>query len=544
MDEHNKFFNKEIKAKTYKGIYAMHKYWAKKPFNVISEYINHFTNEGEVVFDPFCGSGVVITESLMNNRKAIANDLNPVSTFITEKTTKPIDLKQLDLEFKKLKNDVKPQIDELYKIHCPECGEEIIVTHSIWKGETPKTMWFDCKKCNKKQILPVSEEYISKMNEVNSRDIPHWYPQNKMFENSRINVKKDQKVSDLFTHRNLLAASIIFNRIEKIEDKEIREMMKFVFTSAVPQMTKLMFVIKRRSKNNGTEKEELGSWVAGYWMPEDRFELHAWRFFENRYKRIKKGKEDSNKIKIYKENENVKYFNESAKKLDSIEDNSIDYIFTDPPYADYVPYFEQSLLWASWLKKDIDFKGEIVISNSKEREKNKKQYLIDMEIAFTEIARKLKPNKFMTVTFNSVKHDIWDGFLSALENSGLKLVNIKSISTSACSVVQDSRAGALKGDLYLTFQKTDEEPILNKIENAESTNNKNQNKVIEIVNNFIKDNGTASYDEIFSYVMPQLIKERLVTKENDLRVILKKHCVLLNNKWSLNNEQKTLFAFQ
>jgi len=51
---------------------------------------------------------------------------------------------------------------------------------------------------------------------------------------------------------------------------------------------------------------------------------------------------------------------------------------------------------------------------------------------------------------------------------------------------------------------------------------------------------SASYDEIFSYVMPQLIKERLVTKENDLRVILKKHYVLLNNKWSLNNQQKTL----
>ena len=67
----------------------------------------------------------------------------------------------------------------------------------------------------------------------------------------------------------LLAVSIIFNRIEKIENKEIKEMMKFVFTSAVPQMTKLMFVIKRRSKNNGIEKEELGSWVAGYWMPED-----------------------------------------------------------------------------------------------------------------------------------------------------------------------------------------------------------------------------------------------------------------------------------
>ena len=542
MNEHNEFFEKEIKANTYKGIYAMHKYWAKKPFNVIAEYINHFTKEGDIVFDPFCGSGVVITESLMNNRRAIANDLNPVSTFITEKTTKPIDIKLLEKEFKSIKQKTKSRIDELYEIHCPECGDKVIVTHSIWKKETPIKMWFDCKKCNKKQILPVSDEFISKMNEVNSREVPYWYPDNKMFENSRINVKKNQKISDLFTHRNLIAASIIYNEIEQILDSEIREMMKFVFTSAVPQMTKLMFVIKKRSKNDGIEKEELGSWVAGYWMPDDHFELHALRFLENRFKRIKKGKEECIKIKKYEENSNVFYFNDSAKKLNSIEDNSVDYIFTDPPYADYVPYFEQSLLWASWLKKDIDFSDEIIISNSPERKKNKKEYIKDLEASFLEISKKLKPNKFMTVTFNSVKHEIWEGFLNALEKSGLKLINIKSISTSACSVVQDSRAGALKGDLYLTFQKLDANST-QEIGTETIITNNTQSKILEVVNNYITQKGEASYDEIFSFVMPQLIKNKLVTKENDLRVILKKNYVLLNNKWSLNNEQKTLFAY-
>ena len=71
------------------------------------------------------------------------------------------------------------------------------------------------------------------------------------------------------------------------------------------------------------------------------------------------------------EDENDEEEGEDMKELPS---ESVDLIFTDPPYADYVPYFEQSLLWASWLKKDIDFKGEIVISNSKEREKNKKAF--------------------------------------------------------------------------------------------------------------------------------------------------------------------------
>jgi 16S rRNA G966 N2-methylase RsmD len=536
MNDLDQFFKKEIKAKTYKGLYAMHKYWAKKPFNVISDYISQFTKEGDLVLDPFCGSGVVISESLLLKRKVIANDLNPVSIFITKNTAKPIDLNLFELEFNNIKKDIKKEIDELYEIPCPICNQKVIITHSIWKDDTPKSMWFNCTKCNKKLTLPVSNEFISKMEEVNRRTIPYWYPKNIMFTNSRINVKKDQKVSDLFTHRNLIASSIIYNRIEQIEDPDINEIMKFVFTSAVPQMTKLMFVIKRRSKTEGLSAEELGSWVAGYWMPSDRFELNAWRFFENRFKKVKKGKKESNKIQDYEENKNVIYLNESAKLLNSIEDNSVDYIFTDPPYADYVPYFEQSLLWASWLKKELSFEEEIVISDSKERDKTKELYLQDLELAFLEISKKLKPNKFITITFNSIKHDIWDGFLRAINKSGLKLINIKSISASACSVVQDSRPGSLKGDLYLTFQKIESDFDLKKEELLE--NKGLQNKILEMINDLIKKKGGVSYNEIFSIIMPILIENKLIRKENELTAILKNNYVLLNNKWHLNSRDK------
>jgi DNA modification methylase len=525
------FFNKDIRAKTYKGIYAMHKYWAKKPYNIISEYINHFTKEGEIVLDPFCGSGVAITEALMSNRKAIANDLNPVSTFITEKTTIPLDLKKLDSEFKKLEFRVKPIIDELYTIPCPFCSENVVITHSVWDGDTPKTMWFTCKQCGKK-TEPASKSFLNKLEQVNSRKIPHWFPDISMLENSRINVKKGQKIKDLFTHRNLIAATIIFNEIGKIQDRDIRGMMEFVFTSAVPQMTKLMFVIRRRSKDNGKKgKEELGSWVAGYWMPNDRFELHAWNFFINRYKRVKRGKVDSDKIKKYEPGKNIFYYNESAKELKSIKDNSVDYIFTDPPYADYVPYFEQSLLWASWLKKDLDFEKEIVISNSPERTKNVNVYLQDLEQAFQCIASKLKPNKYMTVTFNSVKHNIWDGFLNAVKSSGFRLINIKSISSSACSVVQDSRNGALKGDLYLTFQKTlsKNKPLTDYFESIDNNN------VTDLIKEFLIKNGASTYHDIYSHVMPKVLTNGSVNRKTDIMNILQKSYILEGTKWNIKS---------
>lgn len=391
-------------------------------------------------------------------------------------------------------------------------------------------MWFTCENCKEKYDELVSQEFIDKVNEVNNREVPFWYPDVDMIENSRINVKKGQKIKDLFTHRNLIAASIIFNAIQTmITDPRMKNMFEFVFTSAVPQMTKLMFVIKRKKRKDSDElKEELGSWVAGYWMPNDRFELNALNFFVNRFKRIKKGKVDSNKIKKYREGENVFYFNDSSLSLKSIEDNSVDYIFTDPPYADMVPYFEQSLLWSSWLKKEIDFKNEIVISNSPIRNKNKSEYIRMLAESFNVISKKLKENKYMTITFNNLDHDIWEGVLKGIKAVGFDLVDVKAINASAASVVQDSRDGALKGDLYLTFKK-------GKLENHtldKFIENGNLKEQIEKI--ILKHNG-ATFNDLFTELMPIMIKQNTFSPENNIQIILKEHFILKDNKWQIKD---------
>ena len=57
----------------------------------------------------------------------------------------------------------------------------------------------------------------------------------------------------------------------------------------------MVFVIKRRNKTkeNGnivTEKKEAGSWVIGYWQPNEYFENNVWTCFETRFKKILKAK--------------------------------------------------------------------------------------------------------------------------------------------------------------------------------------------------------------------------------------------------------------
>jgi len=51
-------------AKTHSPMYIMHKYWARKPHNVVSEYIKNYTKEGDIVLDPFASSGVTAIKAV------------------------------------------------------------------------------------------------------------------------------------------------------------------------------------------------------------------------------------------------------------------------------------------------------------------------------------------------------------------------------------------------------------------------------------------------------------------------------------------------
>jgi DNA modification methylase len=98
---------------TYKGIYSMHKYWGKKPHNIVRSFIEYYTEKGQIVMDPFCGSGVTAIEALLAKRKAIAIDLNPVATFITRATLLPVNPNDIEMEYKRIRNAVEHKINEL-----------------------------------------------------------------------------------------------------------------------------------------------------------------------------------------------------------------------------------------------------------------------------------------------------------------------------------------------------------------------------------------------------------------------------------------------
>lgn len=206
-----------------------------------------------------------------------------------------------------------------------------------------------------------------------------WYPTSQMFENSRINVGQNQTVADLFTPRALVGLSLINDEIKNIEDPNIRDVFKLTLTGTLSQASNLVFVIRGRKRNEGAApKAEVGSWVIGYWVPEEHFEINVWNCFENRFKRIIKGEKEINELFSNRENgyyeNNVRLINGSATHL-QLANDSVDYVFIDPPHANRILYLEQSLMWNAWLglDKTINWNDEVIVSEAKQRkEKNAK----------------------------------------------------------------------------------------------------------------------------------------------------------------------------
>ena len=70
--------------------HGLHPYPARMIPQVARKLILRYSKEGEMVWDPFCGSGSVLVESMLTSRKSIGTDLNPFAIFLSKVKTTPI----------------------------------------------------------------------------------------------------------------------------------------------------------------------------------------------------------------------------------------------------------------------------------------------------------------------------------------------------------------------------------------------------------------------------------------------------------------------
>src|SRR2546426_253566 len=130
-----KQLNRQIPPEPHTAMYVWHKYWSRKTWNVVAEFIRTYTREQEIVLDPFAGSGVVAIEAVRNNRRAIVCDLNPAASRITELTLRPAKLLALQQAFERVRERTQRRIERLYEIHCLNCHAPLVATCFVRQGD-------------------------------------------------------------------------------------------------------------------------------------------------------------------------------------------------------------------------------------------------------------------------------------------------------------------------------------------------------------------------------------------------------------------------
>jgi len=130
---------------------------------------------------------------------------------------------------------------------------------------------------------------------------------------------------------------------------------------------------------------------------------------------------------------------------------TVDYIFTDPPFADFIPYAEINQINDLWLGRRTDDTQEAVMSVA--QGKSLDDYGRLMSEVFAEAARVLKPNGIATVVFHAGKASVWSTLQRAYRAAGLEVAATNVLDKLQASFKQVVSAVTVKGDPLLLLTK-------------------------------------------------------------------------------------------
>jgi 16S rRNA G966 N2-methylase RsmD len=376
--------------------FGVHGYFTKQSWNVVSEYIKNFSQPGDLVLDSFGGSGITAIEALMLGRKAIHIDLNPLSVFWVDAILQPLDFNEF--------------IDCYLKI---------------------------------KTVL--EKKLPSNDNEIKLALKKYWYPKG-------IKLPKGadvKNIEELFSDKQLAQLAFLRNEIQKVKNIHIKNALMLAFSSLI---TKINLTYHYSDSGGGD------SGVFRYYRyriaPDPAFE-DVIKSYDIKVKNVLAAKKDiATRIdeRVYK---NAQIIKGTATNLSFIKKESVDYIYTDPPYGKKIPYLDLSVMWNGWLDlkvTDSDYNEEAIEGGEQNKSKENYNNLISKSIE--EMYRVLKFDRWMSFVFAHKDPEFWHLIIETAEKAGFEYAGaVKQGNGQTSFKKRQNPFTVLAGQLIINFKK-------------------------------------------------------------------------------------------
>ncbi|MCX6122679.1 MAG: type I restriction enzyme HsdR N-terminal domain-containing protein [Ignavibacteriales bacterium] len=386
-----------VRKQEAKRHFGVHGYFTKQSWNVVQEYIRNFTQAGDLVLDPFGGSGVTLIEALMTDRRAINIDLNPMSVFIVDALIAPVKISELTAAFDRVKK-----------------------------------AFVEKKPTTKKEI----KEALKK------------YPYPKGFTLPKGSDVKT--VEDLFSEKQLAQLALLKSLILKEKDKDIRKSLLLAFSSSV---NKFNLTFHYTKSEGGGDSGPFRYYR--YRMAPDPGELELIDIFETKFRRVSSAKRDIESKINNSTIANANVIKGTATDLKNIKSKSVDYIYTDPPYGKKIPYLDLSVMWNAWLDLEVtekDYQEEAIEGG--EHNKSKEEYGDLIGKSIEEMYRVLKFDRWMSFVFAHKDPEFWHLIVDTAERAGFEYAGaVKQANGQTSFKKRQNPFTVLSGQLIINFKK-------------------------------------------------------------------------------------------
>ncbi len=260
-----------------------------------------------------------------------------------------------------------------------------------------------------------------------------------MYHGSRIAPKGFTHAHHFYFARALQIISCFWSHAQNYKNEKLRGVLKFWLDSHLVNLS-----IQNRYRPEVSFPYNPLSGV--YYIPSLVSEASPFIAYENKLKMI------ASAFSNLPSNRNVDCaISTGAASAMGIQSNSIDYVFTDPPFGENIFYADMNVLVESWHGVITDAQPEAVIDKFKNKALPEYQHL--MQRCFAEYYRVLKPGRWMTVVFSNSKASVWNAIQVSLQQAGFVVAEVTALDKVQGSYRQVTSTTAVKQDLVISAYK-------------------------------------------------------------------------------------------